>query len=290
MLAGIVGDVIGSVYEAHQWHEKNLALYQPLPIKNNLLVTPLFKDMSWVRKNYSWTDDTLCTLALYDAYINQLDPTQTLQQYCKKYGNEDIGFGKAFKAWIENPVPYESYGNGAIMRIGFIPFLPLTLQEKIELGFKYTEISHNHIDSFTAVTDFLILCEQLKKEKENNMEQKKCLQSYLKAYKVTDTVQSMHDERKFVINALETLKQAVIIVNESKNIDEVLRNTFYVGGDSDTLACIACNLASVIYEVPAPLWDHAFATFDQYPQLKNLVEHFQTQYTINNKIINSLKK
>lgn len=278
MLAGIIGDVIGSVYEAYQWTEKNLALYQPLPIKNNILVKPLFKDMTWVRKEYSWTDDTLCTLALYDAYINKLDPTTTLQVYCKHYGNEGIGFGKSFKAWIENPVPYESFGNGSIMRIGFIPFLPLTLKDQIDLGLQYTEISHNHIDSFTAVTDFLILCNQLKLEKEKNLKFKNCLKSYLHAYEIKSTVQSMHDENKFVINALGTLHQAVVIVYESDSIEQILRNCFYVGGDSDTLACIACNLGSMIYQLPKDLWEKSYSTFDSYPQLKQLVEHFQNTH------------
>lgn len=278
MLAGIVGDVIGSVYEASQWQDKNLAMYQPLPIQNNMLVRPLFKELSWVRKQYSWTDDTLCTLGLYKAFINGEDPTKTLQEVCAKYRNDDIGFGKAFNAWIDNPVPYESYGNGAIMRIGFIPFLDLELNEKIDLGYNYTIISHNHPDCYNAVTNYIILCEMLQREKAANNITKNSLKKYLEAYKFTSTVESMHEEKKFVINALETLHQAVVIVLESANMEEVLKNTFYVGGDSDTLACVACNLASIIYDIPSELWLNSRETLNTAPELMNLVEHFEKNY------------
>lgn len=278
MLAGIMGDVVGSVYEAYQWQDKNLTLFQPLPIQNNILVQPLSKNVTWVRQQYSWTDDTLCTLALYKAFINNEDPTKTLREVCAQYRNEDIGFGKAFNAWIDNPVPYESYGNGSIMRIGFIPFLDLELNEKIDLGYNYTVISHNHEDSYNAVTNYIILCEMLQREKASGTVTKKCLQKYLNAYKIVSSVEAMHQEKKFVINALETLHQAVVILLESDNMEEVLRNTFYIGGDSDTLACVACNLASIIYDIPSSLWLKSKETLNTAPELMNLVEHFEKNY------------
>lgn len=277
MLAGIIGDVIGSVYEAHQWKAKNLALIQPLPISNNILVKPIFKKLGWVRKQYGWTDDTLCTLALYAAYRSTLDPTKTLQDFCLRYGSEEIGFGSAFSKWIIDPIPYESYGNGSIMRIGFIPWLNMPLAEKLSLANKYTEISHNHVDSYSAVAGFIILSELLKQEKLKGSFDKACLKMYLNKYEWTKTVEDMHVENIFELNAQQTLLQAVTIVLESSSMEEVLRNSFYVGGDSDTLACIAANLASVLYKTPDDLWKYALNTFADYPELKILINDFQRE-------------
>jgi ADP-ribosyl-[dinitrogen reductase] hydrolase len=278
MFAGIIGDVIGSVYEAHQWNNRNLDLIQELPIEGNPLIKPKFENLKWVRKDYSWTDDSLCTLALYHAYIHNEDPTAVLQDFCKRYGEESIGFGKAFKAWVENPVPYESFGNGSIMRIGFIPFLNISLEKKLDLGYEYTKISHNHEDSFAAVAGMILLCDGLQKEKDNNNLNKNCLKQYIQDYKFTKTVQSMHEENAFEMNALQTLLQAVVIVIESNSIEEVLKNCFYVGGDSDTLGCIAANIASCIYPVPQPLWDFSAKTLEKYEDLNSLVEHFSKNY------------
>ena len=116
MIGGIIGDVIGSVYEAHQWISKDLQLIQTLPVDKTFNV-PIFKNTSWVRTSYGWTDDTLCTLGLYKAYIEQTDYATTLQDVCVRNINDSIGFGKSFKNWLTDMAPYNSYANGCIMRI-----------------------------------------------------------------------------------------------------------------------------------------------------------------------------
>lgn len=277
MLAGIIGDVIGSVYEAQQWQRKDLSLIQSLPFDENLVV-PLLKNAKWVRQDYSWTDDTLCTLALYSAYIHKSDPVETMVYLCKKYFNESIGFGKSFNQWLDNPIPYESFGNGAIMRIGFIPFLNLNIQDKIQLGIDYTNISHNHKDSLAAVVDFILLCEWLKDDKKVKNFSKRSIQTMLNKYQYLHSVEDLHKAKSFEINALTTFLQACVIVLESQNMHEVLVNSFYVGGDSDTLACIACNLASMIYPLDPTLWSYAEKTLTPFSELHHLVSHFQKLY------------
>lgn len=270
MIAGIIGDVIGSVYEAYQWQNKNLALIQPLPLTNNKDIKTKFNNTKWVRKQYGWTDDSLCTLALYHAYIHQKDPTKVLQDFCKRYMSNDIGFGKSFQAWIDNPIPYESFGNGSIMRIGFIPYLDISLEEQQQLGKKYTEISHNHPDSFQAVEGFINIANELKN---NN---KDILNIFLDQHQFNKNIEQMHQEFIFEMNALQTLLQAIVIIKESSSIEEVLINCFYVGGDCDTLACITLNLAAMIYEIPMELWSFSKEKFESYPELKLLIEHFET--------------
>lgn len=275
MIAGIVGDVIGSVYEAHQWVTKDQPLIQPLPL-NTPLIKPLFEKAKWVRNDYSWTDDTLCTLALYSAYINQTSPIDSLLHFCNKYKEQSIGFGKSFEAWLDNPVPYESYANGCIMRIGFIPWLKISLQEKLKIGREYTTISHNHPDSFEAVEKFIILSAQLESERLIGNVSKVSIKELLNHYNYTETVDSLHNAFKFEMNALQTFLQACVIVLESNSIEEVLVNSFYVGGDSDTLACIAGNLAGMIYSVPKNLVDLAHLTLKDHNDLYYLVKHFST--------------
>lgn len=273
MLAGIIGDVLGSVYEAQQWKIKNLPLIQELPLDINN-VTPLFKDIQWVRKDYSWTDDTLCTLSLYHAYINNESPTKSLLHFCNKYKSNEIGFGHAFKQWLNNPVPYGSFGNGALMRIGFIPYLNISLVEQMKLAYEYTAISHNHPDSFDAVTQFVMLSERLKEEKQKDDFSKKSIQKILKAFNYNETVESLHVKFKFELNALTTFLQACVVVLESTSMQDILINSFYVGGDSDTLACIACNLGSMLYENPENLLEFSLNTLKDSPDLYSLVEHF----------------
>lgn len=272
MIGGIIGDVIGSVYEAHQWTSKDLPLIQNLPVDKTINV-PVFKDTKWVRTSYGWTDDTLCTLGLYKAYIEKTDFATTLQDVCVRNLNESIGFGKSFKNWLNDMKPYNSYANGCIMRIGFIPFLPLSLSKKLTLGHEVTKISHNHLNSYQAVQDYITLCHALKEDRS-----KEILKTYLKNQEFEFDVQKMHEDNRFELNSVYTLCQAVAIVYESKNFEEVLRNTFYVGGDSDTLATIACNIASIIYPIPSELMQTAQLAMSTNQELYDLVIHFSENY------------
>lgn len=277
MIGGIIGDVIGSVYEAHQWVSKDLPLIQTLPVDKSINV-PNFKDTKWVRTNYGWTDDTLCTLGLYKAYIDKTDFAETLQDVCVRNLNDSIGFGKSFKNWLTDIQPYNSYANGCIMRIGFIPFLPLTLSQKISLGHEVTKISHNHLNSYQAVQDYITLCHALKEDVSKNDTTKNVLKTYLKNQEFEFDVEAMHENNRFELNSVYTLCQAVAIVYESKSFEEVLRNTFYVGGDSDTLATIACNIASIIYPIPPELMQIGELAMATNQELYDLVVHFSENY------------
>lgn len=276
MLAGIIGDVIGSVYEAHQWQSKDLNLFQA----DDSQVTSLFKEAKWVRKVPDWTDDTLCTLALYSAYIHNQDPKEALLYYCNKYKTEAVGFGGSFMKWLENPVPYESFGNGSLMRVGFIPFLKIPLEQKLRLGYAYTAVSHNHPDSFESVRDFIFIIDKLGNQLDNPVKNKQVLQDYLTHFSFSKTIEDMHIENKFELNAKQTLFQSIVVVLNSNSMEEVLRNCFYIGGDSDTMACIACNLASTLYRCPEDLLNYSLDKVHAYPELSPLVKDFQLNYWI----------
>lgn len=277
MFAGIMGNVVGSLYEGTQWQFKDLPLIQKKPF-DKYKVLPLFKENNLIREDYFWNQDTLCTLALYSSYINNTEPVKTMVYFCKKYKNKNIVFSKRFNHWIEYPAPYQSSSNAAIVRIGYIPFLTISFQEKISLAFKVTTISHDHQDSFKSIVDFLLLSEQLKDDKKEDNFEKKCIKEYLIKEKFTKTFNELHEESIIEYNALQTLYQACVILLESNNMDEVLRNSFYIGGDSDTLACLACNLASMIYTCPKELLNFSMNTLKEYDELYLLAKNFQHNY------------
>jgi ADP-ribosylglycohydrolase len=256
MIGGIIGDIIGSVYEGKQWDKRDLPLFQEFPFTD---VSDVLKNTKWVRTTPGWTDDSLCTLALFSAYINKRSPVDELVRLCKKYATEATGFGGNFTKWLDNPVPYGSYANGSIMRIGFINHLDLPLQDKLDLAYDYTVISHNHEDSTTAVLDFILLVENLKFIK---LEDKKnVIAAYLEKTGWTETVETLHAKKTFDMNALVTFKQALTIVLESNSFEEVMKLCCYVGGDTDTIACVAGNIAEHLWAIPTDLFNYMFDTF-----------------------------
>ena len=87
MLGAIAGDIIGSVYE-----------HQPIKTKD----FPLFSEDS------TFTDDTVLTIAVADALLNDRDYAKSLRAWGSKYPN--AGYGKSFITWlaVDGHPPYNS--------------------------------------------------------------------------------------------------------------------------------------------------------------------------------------
>jgi len=256
MIGGIIGDIVGSVYEGKQWNKRDLPLFQTFPFED---VSDLLKNTKWVRTTPGWTDDSLCSLALFSAYKHKRSPVDEMVRLCKKHANEATGFGGNFTKWLDNPIPYESYANGSIMRIGFVNHLNLSFQEKLDLVYDNTIISHNHEDSIKAVIDFVTLIENIK---DKTLEDKKlAISSYLHDTNWNETVESLHAKKVFDMNALVTFKQALTVVLESNSFEEVLKLACYVGGDTDTIACVAGNVAEHLWAIPMNFLILVFDTF-----------------------------
>ena len=102
MLGSIVGDVLGSVHE-----------FKPLKTKDFELFSP----------NCNFTDDTVMTVAVAEACMNEEPYVDSLQAWGRKY--PFAGYGSWFGQWIfsENPEPYNSFGNGSAMRVSSIGWL-----------------------------------------------------------------------------------------------------------------------------------------------------------------------
>ena len=124
MLGAIIGDIVGSIYE---WER----------IKT--------KDFLFFGSSCYFTDDSVCTVAVADILLHNLPPAETLQKWCRRYRGR--GHGGMFGQWIytDSPEPYNSYGNGAAMRVSPAAFLHRNdLEAALVAADKVTAITHNH--------------------------------------------------------------------------------------------------------------------------------------------------
>ena len=123
MLGAIVGDIIGSVYE-----------HQPIKTKD----FPLFSDDS------RYTDDTVLTVAIAHALLNDRDYALSLRTWGRKY--PDAGYGNSFITWlaVDGHPPYGSWGNGSAMRVSPIGWLCSSIDEVLREAERSAVVSHNH--------------------------------------------------------------------------------------------------------------------------------------------------
>ena len=228
MLGAIIGDIVGSVYE---WN----------PIK--------IKDFPFFAGNCCFTDDSVCTVAVADILLHDLPPAETLQKWCRRYPGR--GYGGYFSLWIhaDPPEPYDSYGNGAAMRVSAAAFLNRDdLAAALAAADKLTEITHNHPEGMKgarATTHAIWLAFQ--GESPTNIRQVITIEY---GYDLTKTVDEIRPDYAFDVTCQGTVPQAITCALESVSYEDAVRNAISLGGDADTLAAIAGAIAEARHGIP----------------------------------------
>lgn len=260
MIGGIIGDIVGSRFEFDNYRAKDFNLFA---------------------KYCSFTDDSVMTLALCRALLNHqqkgLDLGEEAVVQMQKIGRPypDCGYGGHFRIWMysDTPHPYNSYGNGAAMRVGGCGYAGDSLEEVKRLSRAVTEVTHNDREGIkgaeaTAVSIFLARIGE-DKAKIREMIQ----ENY---YPLDFTIDGIRDSYMFNESCQGTVPQALEAFLESENFEDAIRIAISVGGDSDTLACITGSVAEAYYGVPGWIRVKAESYLDS--RLLSILRDFEAVY------------
>lgn len=224
MLGAIAGDVIGSVYEFASFKEYDF---------------PLFSEHS------TFTDDTVLSIAVADAFINKLDIPQTLKDYALRY--PDRGYGGSFHRWVHSDslLPYNSWGNGSAMRTSAIGFLVNNETDLLAFARNYAEVTHDHPEGIKGAqaTAYAIFLARNGSTKEDI---RKEITTWF-GYDLSSTVDEIKPTYRFNESCQGTVPQAIIAFLDSQDFESAIRNAVSLGGDADTLACITGGIAEAFY-------------------------------------------
>ncbi len=256
MLGAIVGDIVGSIYEF-----------------NNIKTTefPLFDT------GCSFTDDSILTVALAEAILRDCDYTALLKAYYHRYPYG--GYGGMFHAWASSAdsQPYNSWGNGAAMRISPVGWAFGNLKDVLSAAKKYTEITHNHPEGIAGAqaTAAAIFMARTGASKED-------IRSYVAesfGYDLSRTCATIRPTYRFNESCRQTVPEAIIAFLDSSDFENAIRLAISLGGDSDTLACITGSIAEAFYGgVPAPIAAQAIECLDD--ELREIVLEFRARFCV----------
>ena len=229
MIGAIAGDIIGSVYEQS-------------PIKT--------KDFPLFDRRCRFTDDTVMTAGVALAILEGRAYRDTVRSMGRNH--PDAGYGRSFIQWLlsENPQPYNSWGNGAAMRVSPVGFAFADAETVLAEARKTAEISHNHPEGIkgaqaAAMGVFLARTGRGKEEIRSRI-------SRDFGYDLDRTVDQIRPGYGFDISCAGTVPEAIIAFLDSDSYEDAVRNAVSLGGDSDTLACITGAVSEAYYkEVPA---------------------------------------
>lgn len=226
MLGAIAGDIIGSIYEFNNIKSKDFSLFTPAS---------------------TFTDDTICTVAIIDSLLHSLDPQEAMLDWCRKY--PELSYGTRFRQWIfsNDPRPYHSFGNGAAMRISPVAWVAEGEEHLFELSDKYTAITHDHKEGLKGARAIALAVYLTKKglcSKDLKLELTKNF-----SYDLNATVDEIRSNYCFDETCQGTVPQSIICFLEAESFEDAIRNAISIGGDSDTVGAIVGSIAEAKWGV-----------------------------------------
>ena len=234
LYGAIGGDIIGSPYEWHNVKTKDF---------------PLFSRWS------KYTDDSVLTIATADALLHHLSYTDAYHKWGNRYPH--AGYGGSFRRWLasDDPLPYNSWGNGSAMRISPVGFYAKSEEDVLREAKTSAEATHNHPEGIKGA-QAAALAVYLAREGTGKQEIKGKIESLFGYDLSSRSLDDIRPDYTFDVSCMGTLPVALLAFLESTDYEDAIRNAISVGGDSDTIAAITGGIALAFYgEMPQKIID-----------------------------------
>jgi ADP-ribosylglycohydrolase len=254
MLGAIAGDVIGSVHEGAGTKTKDFPLFTP---------------------DSTFTDDTVLTVAVADCLLHGCDYMDALHDYFHAYPL--AGYGGTFIRWAGYRLrePYNSWGNGSAMRVSPVAYAFDSLDEVLREARRSAEVTHNHEHGIrgaqaTAAAVFLARTGASKEEIRRYTEEQF-------SYYLQESLDDVRPTYHFDVSCQGSVPQSLLAFLESEDFEDAVRNAISLGGDADTMACIAGAVAEAYYGgVPANIEAAVVSLLDE--RLRGVLTEFRGRY------------
>jgi ADP-ribosylglycohydrolase len=249
MLGAIAGDIIGSRFEGRRGPPRDFVLFHPACF---------------------FTDDTVCTLAVAEALLGERDFAASLRAFVRRHPAR--GYGGMFLGWAltDDAPAYGSWGNGAPMRVAAVGWLARDEAEALELAAAQAAVTHDHPDAIAAAQAVALAI---------FLARSGLPRSTLRRRLIEDFGYDLAPEHAlarggFDISAAGTAPPAITAALEAQDWEGAVRTAICLGGDTDTLACIAGAVAEAIHGLDRVIADSARAYLTD--DLRVILERFES--------------
>ena len=230
ILGAILGDIAGASFEFRNEKSTDIDLF--------------------AASDY-FTDDTVMTIAVADWLLTGASLPNIMRDWATEYPNR--GYGGMFYEWLfpldESEMgPYNSFGNGAGMRVSPCGYIARTLNEALNLAKQSAEVTHNHsegIKGAQAIASAIFLARQHTPKKD--------IRRYIEhtfGYNLQRTCDDIRPTYEFDETCQGSCPEAIIAFLDSTDYESAIRLAISLGGDSDTIACMTGGIAAAYYGIP----------------------------------------
>ena len=230
ILGAIIGDIVGSTRE-----------------RNNVKT----EDFELLPEGSRFTDDTVMTLAvaewlMTDPAHSERGLVECMQRLGRKYPK--AGCGGMFRRWlkIDNPEPYNSFGNGSAMRVSPVGLYANSMEEALELARITASVSHNHpegIKGAQAVAAAIYLKRTEMFDVKGKI--KRFVEKHF-GYNLDADLREIRKDYAFDVTSQGSVPIAIMAyLQEPYRAEKAIRLAVSMGGDSDTIGCMTASIATV---------------------------------------------
>lgn len=262
MLGAILGDIVGSPFEFDRGRK----------IKD---FGPLFSVESM------YTDDTVMTIAVAEALLDsgnaadvdtiKAEVIHSMKDWGRRYPN--AGYGARFIHWLssDDTAPYGSFGNGSAMRVSSAGWLYDSMERTREVARATAEVTHNHPEGIkgaesTAAAIYLARTGRTKADIKQYI-----IEEF--GYDLSRTLDDIRPSYCHVESCQETVPEAITAFLEGEDFEDVVRCAVSLGGDCDTLTCIAASIGEAFYGIPEEYVEEVIKRLPE--EMKEVWERFK---------------
>jgi len=225
MLGAIAGDVIGSVHEFKATKSADFELFT---------------------NDCVFTDDTVMTVAVADSILHGREFVQSFKAFGQKY--PAAGYGGNFFDWLHSAQtePYHSYGNGSAMRVSPVGFAFNSIDEVLHEAKRSAEVTHNHPEGIKGAQAVALAIFLARQERSKNAIKNEISRRF--GYDLNRKLDDIRLRYGFDETCQGSVSESIIAFLESEDFEDSVRKAISLGGDADTMACIAGGIAQAFYK------------------------------------------
>ena len=158
------------------------------------------------------------------------------------------------------------------MRVSPVAWVAPDEQQALALAKTSAEVTHNHPEGVLGaqVTVFAILQARSGKTPE---QVERLIEGYFpEPYRFYRPLEQLQEQYEYSELCGETVPEALTCVFSATSFEDAIRNAISIGGDSDTLACIAGSVAEAFFGVPEEFIQEARTRLT--PDLATIIDRF----------------
>ena len=223
MIGAIAGDMIGKPFERYPIKHKH---FEPIV--------------------HGFTDDTVLTVAVAHAILTGDDMAETIKAFANKFPH--AGYGGGFRRWMrawENE-PYNSFGNGAAMRVSPVGFAYDTEAEVLRNAARSAAVTHNHPEGIKGAQATALAIFLARKGADKETIRAEIAGRF--GYDMNRTVDEIRPDYSFDVSCQGSVPESIIAFLDSEDWLDAVKNAISLGGDADTMACITGGIAQAFYK------------------------------------------